>query len=349
MFGYPEGTILSKNQYDNLFDMFDMGYGTLSTEFGIERIWGGMHYVYVCNSTGNTSAIYYRIPGISPTPFNEFLRNPKRNFNLDDTVWDIPMIGSYGGFLDANNKYPEYDCGPYDEGRWLVQKFKQFLPETFADQSLHPSRRSNHKMQLFNNVMYTQIPLQPEDIDLQKAWLSCDVTFKIRVTRPYMRYISRWYESPERRNADYSVPDEFAYQKGYPVYKVSTKEIAPVFNDSRLYQTVLDNINIVPNPYYGGSLYEKNSLDTKVKIINLPTDLKNNAPVTINIFTVSGILVRTLTKGDNQTTYVDWDLKNYANIPVAGGVYIIHVNCPGIGERTLKFFCTMRPTDLNTF
>jgi hypothetical protein len=105
----------------------------------------------------------------------------------------------------------------------------------------------------------------------------------------------------------------------------------------------------VPNPYYGGSFYEKNALDTKVKIINLPTTLKNSAPVTINIFTVSGILVRTLTKGDNETTYVNWDLKNYANIPVAGGVYIIHVNCPGIGERMLKFFCTMRPTDLNNF
>jgi len=342
--------------YDFLYAEYDMGDGTLKEE-GFERVWGGMHYVYVCGSSGSTSPIYYldSRKGIT-TPLDIFLRNPRRNFNLNDVVLNIPTGGTgseYGGYIDSVNfgkMYPNYDCGPYDEGKWLVQKFKQVLgsPMHLPDPRRH-SFRSNYKMQLFNNVMYTHIPLQPDNEQLQKAWLSCDVTYKIRVTRPYLRYISRWYESPELRNVDYSVPDELANQKGYPVYKISTKELAPLFNDTRLYQSILDNINIVPNPYYGGSFYEKNSLETIVKIINLPTDLKNNAPVTINIFTVNGILVRTLSKGDSESTYVNWDLKNYANIPVAGGVYIIHVNCPGIGERMLKFFCTMRPTDLNTF
>jgi hypothetical protein len=200
-------------------------------------------------------------------------------------------------------------------------------------------------MQLFNNVMYTHIPMQPADAELKAKWMSCDVTFKIRVTRPYMRYISRWYESPAERDKDYRVPEDLD-QGGFPVYKISTRSMVPTFNDTRLYQSVLDNINIVPNPYYGNSFYEKNALETMVKITNLPTDLK--APVIVNIYTVNGILVRTL-KGNNETAFINWDLKNYANIPVAGGVYIIHVNCPGIGERMLKFFCTMRPTDLNQF
>jgi len=30
-------------------------------------------------------------------------------------------------------------------------------------------------------------------------------------------------------------------------------------------------------------------------------------------------------------------------------MYIIHVAVPGVGERTLKFFAAMRPTDLNAF
>jgi flagellar hook assembly protein FlgD len=96
-------------------------------------------------------------------------------------------------------------------------------------------------------------------------------------------------------------------------------------------------------------MYEGNALENMVKVTNLPTTLKNDAPVTISIYTVGGTLVRTLTKGDKETTYVNWDLKNSYNIPIASGVYIIHVNCPGIGERMLKFFCTMRQTDLNTF
>jgi len=349
------GFELSKYTYDDMYDRVDMGTGVLSS-IGIERVWGGMHYVYVCGSSGNTSSIFYLDTKFSPTALvKNILRNPRRNFNLNDAVFAVVPTGAgeFGGYLDSVNlgkTYPEYECGPYDEGRWLVQKFKQVLRSPWPPiREEMFSYRTNRKMQLFNNVMYTHIPMQPFDTELKKAWLSCDVTYKIRVTRPYLRYISRWYESPELRDKDYNVPDAFAEQRGFPVYHISTKSLAPTFNDTRLYQSILDDINIVPNPYYGGSFYERNALETYVKIINLPTDLKNTAPVTINIFTVNGTLVRTLTKGDNTTTYVDWDLKNYANIPIAGGVYIIHVNCPGIGERMLKFFCTMRPTDLNTF
>ena len=49
----------------------------------------------------------------------------------------------------------------------------------------------------------------------------------------------------------------------------------------------------------------------------------------------------------NEKTSLDWDLKNHVDIPVAGGVYLIHVEVPGVGERTLKWFGVMRPTDLN--
>jgi hypothetical protein len=51
---------------------------------------------------------------------------------------------------------------------------------------------------------------------------------------------------------------------------------------------------------------------------------------------------------DSQSTYMDWDLKNFAGIQVSGGIYIIHVNT-NEGERVLKWFGLMRPPDLNTF
>jgi len=354
----PAGFVFSKEMYDDWYEY--QGAEGLKN-LNIERVWGGKHYVYVCSSSGNTSPVPY-INRSMVTIDDDFLLPSKRNFNVRDTVFTLnastqgrPVTvtwgGEYDGYLDQNKKYSYYDCGPYDEGKWLVQKFKQVLSynEAFTPEKPDIFYRKSTKMQLFNNVMYTSIPMQPSDPALKAKWLSCDVTYKIRVTRPYLRYISRWYESPELRNTDYTVPAEYEQYKGYPVYKLSTKGLEPTFNDTRIYQSILDNINIVPNPYYGASLYERNALETMVKITNLPTDLKNNAPVTINIFTMSGILVRTLTKGDSETAFVNWDLKNSANIPVASGVYIIHVNCPGIGERMLKFFCTMRQTDLNTF
>ena len=108
---------------------------------------------------------------------------------------------------------------------------------------------------------------------------------------------------------------------------------------------MLQDINIVPNPYYGFSKYESTALETYVKIVNLP------APCEVSIYSTNGVLIRSLSKKESSdaTTYIDWDLKNHAGIPVAGGIYIIHVKAPGVGERTLKFFCAMRPTDLNAF
>jgi hypothetical protein len=42
-------------------------------------------------------------------------------------------------------------------------------------------------------------------------------------------------------------------------------------------------------------------------------------------------------------------LKNYINIPISSGVYIIHVDVPGAGEKILKWFGVMRPVDLDNF
>ena len=64
---------------------------------------------------------------------------------------------------------------------------------------------------------------------------------------------------------------------------------------------------------------------------------------TVRIYNLSGTLVRTYSKAD-PLTYVDWDLKNEANVPIAGGVYIIHIDVPGVGQAVRKWF-EMRPID----
>jgi len=165
-----------------------------------------------------------------------------------------------------------------------------------------------------------------------QQWLSNEATVKIRVTRPYMRWSS--YKGAEVENAD---------NNNFPKYKFSTRSIAVQHNVLEVAQESLDKINVVPNPYYGFSTYESTALDNVVKIVNLPQTCN------ISIFTSNGTLVRRLSKGDSGSTYVDWNLKNEAGIPVASGVYIIHVSVPGVGEKTLKFFAAMRPTDLNAF
>jgi len=80
-----------------------------------------------------------------------------------------------------------------------------------------------------------------------------------------------------------------------------------------------------------------------VKITNLPSKC------TVSIYSVDGVLIRRYTRDDPNSTYLDWDLKNTASIPISGGLYLIHVNAPGIGERTIKWFGSLRPIDLNSF
>ncbi|MBB77492.1 MAG: hypothetical protein CL844_00645, partial [Crocinitomicaceae bacterium] len=126
---------------------------------------------------------------------------------------------------------------------------------------------------------------------------------------------------------------------GKPMYSWNTSDIATELGSADELTSALDLINVVPNPYFAYSEYERNRLDTRVKITNLPDRC------TIKIYTTNGKLVRTFKK-DNTTTSIDWDLNNHKNIPVAGGVYLIHVDVPGIGERVLKFFGGMRQIDL---
>lgn len=46
---------------------------------------------------------------------------------------------------------------------------------------------------------------------------------------------------------------------------------------------------------------------------------------------------------------MDWDLKNDHGIPIASGLYIIHIDATGVGEKILKWFGVLRPVDLDTF
>jgi hypothetical protein len=38
-----------------------------------------------------------------------------------------------------------------------------------------------------------------------------------------------------------------------------------------------------------------------------------------------------------------------AGIPIASGIYLIHVKADGIGERVIKWFGSLRTPDFNAF
>ena len=224
------------------------------------------------------------------------------------------------GTLPAANIAPLYD-----EGKWAFQSLKQ------AESYTNAAQRDMYKARLYMNIMWTAIPLARDTAN----WLKCDATIRLRVSRPYQRL------SSNLASVDAGVKNPV--NNNMPLYQFSTKEISTITNAKETAVSAMDLINVVPNPYFARSSYETDQLDTRVKFINLPKNC------TIKIYTINGILVRTFKK-DNTDTYVDWDLKNAANIPVAAGVYLIHIQDNVTGEiKTLKWYGIQRPTDVNAF
>jgi hypothetical protein len=176
--------------------------------------------------------------------------------------------------------------------------------------------------------MWTGIPLSIKG----RPWLGEELRVRMRVTKPYMQ------------NNTYSLETAANPLNGNkPFYRFSLDNLAPVTGDLATAKSALDLVNIVPNPYYAYSAYEVNQLDNRVKITNLPPEC------TITIYNTAGSLIRRYTKSDNRITSVDWDLKNFANIPIASGIYIVHIKAPGLGERIIKWFGVLRPTDVSDF
>lgn len=116
-----------------------------------------------------------------------------------------------------------------------------------------------------------------------------------------------------------------------------------VRGNAALAATLLDRIRVVPNPYFNRSRYELSQFNRIVRFINLPEQC------TIRIYNLGGDLVRTLQKTDPTSSVLNWDLQTENNLPVASGVYIFHVDAPGVGRTFGRMIVFMEKERLNNF
>ncbi len=173
------------------------------------------------------------------------------------------------------------------------------------------------KREFYGSISWVAYPLRIPGRD----HMATDVTMKLRVNKEYKNFVGS------------------GENNGKPMYSWSMDDISTVTASKDQLAEALKMINVVPNPYYAFSEYERNRLDVKVKIVNLPE------VCTVKIYSSNGKLIRTFKK-DSPVTSLDWDLNNNKAIPVASGVYLIHVEVPGVGETVVKFFGGVRQTDL---
>jgi len=306
---------------------------------------GGKHFVYVFG--GNTIQSKYPTPGV---------------FGWEGTLGNEP----YGQLR-------------YDYGARSINVLKKYFGASFsADNSGAGLGPLNG---LERDIMWVSIPMPAPGFDFAKPEnMPSDVRVQINVAKPY-RYgwagvatfttaqsainINKLQNvnSPSMLTTD--INQNVADQKNgnFPMYQFNTSDIATLFQDASTAKNALDLIRVVPNPYYGSSSYETKRIDNRVRITNLPSKC------TIKIFTMNGTLVKTITrdvtgqediylgtsgqgsdiKQAKRAPYADWDLKNSNNISVASGLYIFHVDAPGIGEKIIKWFGVMRPLDVQSY
>jgi len=93
---------------------------------------------------------------------------------------------------------------------------------------------------------------------------------------------------------------------------------------------------VVPNPYVAYSDLEQPGSDPtlrgdrRLQFRNLPPTC------TVRIYTMVGELVDTIFK-DDTNSYVNWSILSYEGQRLAYGVYIYHVDVPGVGEKIGRF------------
>ncbi|MBK0402577.1 T9SS type A sorting domain-containing protein [Adhaeribacter sp. BT258] len=253
--------------------------------------------------------------------FSEFATQDGKG---SDLIWD-PTSDEDGG-----RNFVYVMTTRYDEGAQLARDFDQTITR-FPNQAAQFQAATQNL--IFTNAMWVGYPRLAKGA----TKLASDVRVKLRVNRYFTSYTT---------DENYNVTNDnkpTAYKGNFnPEYTFSTNSLVPQVEQTSIAKSGLDLIRVVPNPYYAYSQYEQRQLDNTVKITNLPRKCK------IAIYTVNGTLVRTYNKDDSKT-FLDWNLKNDNNLPIASGVYIIHVDAGNIGSKVVKWFGIMRPIDLESF
>jgi hypothetical protein len=232
---------------------------------------------------------------------------------------DVPFTVEMFDPLDSNMTSPrQLNCGFYDydsSGTWNPKNSLsgglEFVYVFYSNYSTTPNpayggTRNIHFLTHFKNmdVMYVWMPRL---VNNAPAFANGDVLTII----PYTQL--RHYQT-----------------QGMPT-TADVSTTAPTLGnvDVARDRNELDNIRVVPNPYYGGQAQETSAFDRFVKFTRMP------ASCNILIYSLNGNLVRKLVKNDNSTT-INWDLLNTDQIPVASGIYIAYIDAPGIGTKVIK-------------
>ncbi len=243
---------------------------------------------------------------------------------LDSLTFNVAIPG-YGVLHLQGHHYIYVTRTPYDECADLRTR-------------LDPGVLFTRKYNALSQVTWAGIPLTNGDVtSYAEGLIPSEVTIKLRVSNPYQ------------------VAMGTGSNNGHPQYRFKIEGKASEDLIEARAPSVLDAVNVVPNPYLAYSAYETSQFTNTVKITNLPPR------AVVTIFSLDGKFIRQYKRDERGilqdsrsnpgigitqiTPDLEWNLKNDKGIPIAGGVYLIHINGYELGERTIKWFGVNRKFD----
>jgi len=266
--------------------------------------------------------------------------NSKFIHNADVTVLDEIMYPALIGVVSLRTKLRAdwevhwYDVDTLADGSWkyadtvntLLGKFSMPFkiinttvnkPATFVIHELVNNKRNNKRWDWGEGIVlqpqgattaatsYEVILSLDESASTQKLPRNGDV-YQIKTTKPFAK------------------DDIFVFE---------TKK-AEIKNE--IVKESINDIYVVPNPYVAYSNSENPGRtiskrgDREIQFRNLPQRC------TIRIYTITGELVDIVEK-DDFTSMASWDLLSSEGMRISYGVYIFHVDIPGVGEKIGRF------------
>ncbi len=130
-------------------------------------------------------------------------------------------------------------------------------------------------------------------------------------------------------------PDKWARPNGYSSIE---SPLGSTINDPNFIKITpgtnvnnsLYNIKVVPNPYISQSGFNESEYVRKIYFTNLPSKC------IINVYTITGEKVTSITKNDDESGDLSWDLRTINNQEISPGLYLFTVESNN-GNYTGKF------------
>ena len=231
--------------------------------------------------------------------------------------------GSVAGIHIGGHHYIYVTSEPYDECAFIRSRLEHIVDA--------------RKFRALRSITWTGMPITSGLTTYAEGLIPNEAIVKLRVSNPYQ------------------VATGTNLNNGHPSYRFTIEGQASEDLIEAQDQSVLDIVNVAPNPYLAYSNYETSQFTTTIKITNLPPRS------VVTIYSLDGKFIRQYRRDERGipqtnrsnpgilhtqvTPDLEWDLKNSKGIPISSGVYLIHINGFELGERTIKWFGVNRKFD----